>query len=102
MTCKCSSSSVALGVIVLVGCALAQPYAVHPVLQYSSYLGGSVWDSVSAVVVGANGYLYVAGTTRSYDFPTTPGAYQTRYGGDSGSGNYSTGDAFVSKIDPKQ
>lgn len=109
--CMISSSAVVTGFIVLVSnCAFAQanaggkrpliPPILRPVLQYSTYFGGSAIDSVSAVVIGADGYVYVAGTTRSEDFPITPGAYQTRYGGN-GSDTTGGGDAFVSKIDPK-
>ena len=38
------------------------------------------------------GNAYVTGYTASTDFPTTPGAFQTTYGGDQ--------DAFVTKLNP--
>jgi uncharacterized protein (TIGR03437 family) len=43
---------------------------------YSTYLGGSGSDSAAALAVGADGSLYVAGSTTSVDFPVTAGVYQ--------------------------
>src|SRR5471032_1433341 len=45
-------------------------------LIYSTYLGGSMIDVPKAVAVDANGAAYIAGTTLSADFPTTPGVLQ--------------------------
>ncbi len=59
-------------------------------LVFSTYLGGSGDDVGQGIAVDAGGNVYVAGDTRSSDFPTTPGAFDTSYnGGD---------DAFVVKI----
>jgi hypothetical protein len=48
-------------------------------LVYSTYLGGTLdepyWSA--SIAVDSAGYAYVAGTTLSPDFPTTPGAFQT-------------------------
>jgi hypothetical protein len=63
-------------------------------LIYSSYLGGSASDVGLGIAVNAAGNVYVAGTTSSLDFPTTPGAYQPHNGG--GDGGFS--DAFITKI----
>ncbi|MFL6273828.1 MAG: SBBP repeat-containing protein [Blastocatellia bacterium] len=66
-------------------------------LAYSTYLGGTSADTANGVKVDASGNAYVAGTTLSTGFPTTPGAFQTTYGG--ASGNYSNlGDGFVTKL----
>ena len=46
-------------------------------LVYSTYLGGAEEEQVSAVAVDSTGNAYVTGRTRSEDFPTTPGAFQT-------------------------
>jgi hypothetical protein len=46
-------------------------------LVYSTYLGGSASDQANAIAVDASGDAYVAGSTTSTDFPTTPGAFQT-------------------------
>ena len=59
-------------------------------LAYSTYLGGSGRDAGSGIAVDASGNAYVAGSSESSDFPTTPGAFQTAYAGNE--------DAFVSKL----
>jgi hypothetical protein len=59
-------------------------------LIYSTYLGGSGWDRGYSVKVDNNGNAYVTGQTRSANFPTTPGAYDTTRGG--------TDDAYVTKL----
>jgi hypothetical protein len=62
-------------------------------LVYSTYLGGSRVDQGSGIAVDAAGNAYVTGITLSSDFPTTPGAFQTAFGG-------ARGDAFVTKLNP--
>jgi hypothetical protein len=42
-------------------------------LVYSTYLGGTKGDSVSAIAVDSAGAAYMAGGTYAPDFPTTPG-----------------------------
>jgi len=64
--------------------------AAGSALIYSTYLGGSSLDDVFAIAVDGSGNAYVTGVTGSTDFPTTPGAFQTTYGGH--------GNAFVSKL----
>lgn len=62
-------------------------------LAYSTYLGGSggtTGDVGSGIDVDSLGNAYVTGYTESTDFPTTPGALQTAFGGKS--------DAFVAKV----
>jgi hypothetical protein len=71
----------------------SQPLVIDPVLTYSTYLGGSRGDTGAGVAVDAAGNAYVTGYTSSADFPTTPSAPQTTYGG----GSY---DAFVAKLNP--
>jgi hypothetical protein len=61
-------------------------------LLYSSFLGGSSYDGVSAVAVDAAGSAYTTGTTTDGFFQTTPGAYDTTYNG------IGEQDAFVTKI----
>ncbi len=62
-------------------------------LLYSTYLGGSSFDSGGAIAVDASGNAYVTGQTGSTNFPTTAGAFQTTYNG----GFY---DAFVTELNP--
>ena len=59
-------------------------------LAYSSYLGGSDEDLASGIAVDEAGAAYVTGATRSADFPTTPGAFDTSSNGES--------DPFVTKV----
>lgn len=44
-------------------------------IVYTTYFGGSADEYATAMAVGADGSVYVAGNTTSTDFPTTPGAY---------------------------
>ena len=65
---------------------------IDPVLDYSTYLGGSGTDNGTQVVVDSTGAAYVTGSTTSANFPTTVGAFQTTFG----SGTH----AFVTKLNP--
>jgi hypothetical protein len=62
-------------------------------LVYSTLLGGSGGDYGDGIAVDAAGDAYVTGRTYSTDFPTTPGAFQTFFGG------YQF-DGFVAKLNP--
>src|SRR3989475_3703491 len=70
--------------------------ATGSALIYSTFLGGDGFDDGFAIAVDPNCSIncsaYVTGQTFSPNFPTTPGAFQTIFGG-----SY---DAFVTKIDP--
>jgi Beta-propeller repeat len=59
------------------------------VLEYSTYLGGNGYDYGVAVDVDSNQYIYVAGATRSTNFPTL-NPLQAANGGET--------DAFVTKM----
>ncbi|HVN63782.1 MAG TPA: SBBP repeat-containing protein, partial [Candidatus Binataceae bacterium] len=52
---------------------------------YSSYLGGSggpgIGDWANGIAINTSGNAYVTGNAYSYDFPVTPGAFQTCAGG---------------------
>jgi hypothetical protein len=70
--------------------------AVSPAAQliYSSYLGGTGSDEGYAIEGDAAGNVYVAGMTKSYDFPVTKDALQTKLlGGPSG---------FLTKVNPSR
>jgi len=67
-----------------------RPLVIDPVLEWSSYLGGSFLDGATAIAVDATGDVYVTGRTEGgtntpplppgpssfNDFPTTPGTVQ--------------------------
>ncbi|MFZ2357851.1 MAG: SBBP repeat-containing protein, partial [Anaerolineae bacterium] len=46
-------------------------------LVFSTFVGGSGDDSLTALAVGSEGTLFLAGATASADFPTTAGAVST-------------------------
>jgi hypothetical protein len=81
---------------------IAKIYPTGSQLLYSTYLGGSLGDSINGLAVDASGNAYVAGTTSSPDFPVA-NAYQASGGPAMGQAApcnngliYDT--AFVSKI----
>ena len=61
-------------------------------LLYSTYLGGTLSDSVAGLAVDVSGNAYLTGYVLSPEFPVTAGAYDTSLGG--------TPDVFVTKINP--
>lgn len=61
-------------------------------LVYSTYLGGSSWDSGYGIAVDGERCAYVTGHTQSVDFPQV-NSYQPGYGGGSD-------DAFMTKFTP--
>jgi hypothetical protein len=54
---------------------------IDPVLSYSTYIGGSGLDQVTAVQLDPNGRLYVAGSTGTGDLSATDGAYNNANAG---------------------
>ncbi len=61
-------------------------------LEYSTFLDGSNGSQAYALAVTDSGSAIVGGETGSPDFPTTPGAYKTTFGG--------IIDAFLTRLDP--
>lgn len=60
-------------------------------LMFSTYLGGSNYDSAYSICLGQDGSIYISGSTESANFPTKLGI-QNSFGG--------VRDAFFSKLDP--
>src|SRR5713226_5107469 len=87
---RLSLAALGLGIISILQLPIASaPYS----LRYGTYLGGRHKDSVNAIAVDIDGNAYVAGTTLSVDFPSTPGVFLTKSGvfGDDYAG-------FISKL----
>ncbi|HYL78589.1 MAG TPA: hypothetical protein VEU96_30640 [Bryobacteraceae bacterium] len=59
---------------------------------YSTYFGGSAGESAAAMALGADGSVYLTGSTSSRDFPVTPGAYAST--------SPSSASNFVFKLNP--
>ncbi len=64
---------------------------IDPVIEYSTYLGGSIFEIAWEVAADAAGNAYIAGYTASSNFPTVS-PFQGQPGGQ--------GDAFVAKFAP--
>ena len=64
-------------------------------LLASTFLGGSFNDYFTSLTFDSSGNVFVGGCTDSSDFPTTPGAYDTSYGGGD---TFPGGDIFISKL----
>ncbi|MGO8796140.1 MAG: SBBP repeat-containing protein [Candidatus Sulfotelmatobacter sp.] len=68
-------------------------------LVYSTYLGGDTTATTqceacgTSIAVDSSGNAYVCGLTAEQNFPTTPGAYQTTF-----MGNTNGHDAFITKL----
>jgi hypothetical protein len=67
-------------------------------LVYSTFLGAGQEDNAACLAADGEGNVYVSGLTGSYNFPTTPGAWDVVYSG--GGGEYLAGDTFVAKLNP--
>jgi len=74
-----------------------RPLIIDPVLDYSTYLGGSGNDYGASVAVDASGNAYIIGQTASLNFPATIGSAEPTHA-PCGAGYCE--DAFVTKIDP--
>ena len=73
---------------------------IDPVLTYSTYLGGSHYDSGSAIAVDSLGSAYVTGTTNSNDFPSSVGSLDPSCGGAGSICSDFDSDVFVTKLSP--
>ncbi|RPI28689.1 MAG: hypothetical protein EHM61_04285, partial [Acidobacteria bacterium] len=68
---------------------------IDPILSYSTVFGGASIDEAVSVALDPDGYIYVAGTTSSKDFPVA-GPLQSALN----KGLSSSRDAFVAKLTP--
>ncbi|MGH9690431.1 MAG: beta strand repeat-containing protein [Candidatus Acidiferrales bacterium] len=78
----------------------SQPLIIDPVLDYSTYLGGSsLGDFAQGIAVDANGDAFITGQTFNATFPVGTGTIG--FDSNSPDGNIATnGAAFVSELDP--
>jgi hypothetical protein len=65
---------------------------IDPPLVYSTYVGGSSDDAITAMVTDRSGIIYMAGTTHSGDIAGTDNSFQGTPGG--------LTDIFVARINP--
>jgi uncharacterized protein (TIGR03437 family) len=75
-----------------------RPLIIDPVLNYSTYYGGSGNEAPRAIGTDAAGNVYIAGETSTQALKVTSGALQPAYGGET-TDPY-TGDAFIAKFTP--
>jgi len=68
----------------------AKELIIDPFLIYSTFLGGSKYDSCQDIVIDLHLNAYVVGYTTSINFPTNPGAFDKVL---------NDRDAFLSKLD---
>jgi hypothetical protein len=68
-----------------------RPLTIDPVISYSTYLGGSIFDIAWSIAVDPAGNAYIAGDAESLNFPTVQ-PHQPAPGGQ--------GDGFVAKFAP--
>lgn len=64
-------------------------------ILFSTRLGATNSDAAAAIHISQNNEIYIAGTTRSLDFPATPDAIQSELTSDP----FFVRDAFVMKVD---
>jgi hypothetical protein len=73
-------------------------------LMFSTYFGGLDVGHLNDMTIDPDDYIYITGSTRSVDFPTTAGAYQEEFVGEIDGcsvpfgGDYNCPDIFVSKL----
>lgn len=69
---------------------------IDPVIDWSTYFGGSEYDEIKDVRIGKDSFVYVVGSTNSTSNMATVGAHLTTFQGGS---NATGSDAFISKFD---
>ncbi len=67
-------------------------------LSYSTYLGGHHDDAGYGIAVNSAGEAFIAGYTRSTNFPTTPGSFQPSHSGSICAFGEPCTEAFITKL----
>jgi uncharacterized protein (TIGR03437 family) len=71
-------------------------------IVFATYVGGAKDDVAFTIALDKSNNVYIGGCTISTDFPTTAGAYQTRFGGSDAQNFFLIkGDGFVTKLNPQ-
>ena len=69
---------------------------IDPTIEWSTYLGGTLYDAINGITTNKDGYVYAVGATSSTASIATVGSYQVSFGG----GSNSVGaDAMLLKFD---
>jgi hypothetical protein len=69
----------------------ARTLVIDPVVDFSTYIGGSGGDAVNGIAVDGEGYIFLTGSTLSVNFPLQDPFDITLSG---------SSDAFIAKLDP--
>ena len=94
---KCVSVAIFATLAVLAWASTGHSYE----LAFSTYFGGSASETIRDVEIDPAGNVYVAGTTRSPDFPTTSGAYDEEVDTSLGTTQWGyNSEIFVAKFSP--
>ncbi len=86
-------------VSLLIGTAGADEYRYK--VAWATYVGGSEYEQLREVIPYPDGSILVGGQTSSPDLPVTPGAVQSKYGGEpagTGHGGIYSGDCFLMRL----
>lgn len=75
-------------------------------LEFSTYFGGTDYDRLFSATMDDAGFVYIAGSTQSPDFPTTAGAFQETFAGKIGGcgagppfgSTYNCDDGYLAKL----
>ncbi|MDX1984408.1 MAG: SBBP repeat-containing protein [Bryobacteraceae bacterium] len=70
----------------------SKPLVIDPVLTYSTFLGGGEVDVVRAAAIDPEGFVWVAGATRSQNFPVSADSTRAEPAGGT--------DIFIAKLNP--
>ncbi len=70
------------------------PLCIDPGLDWSTFIGGGQDDALRSVFVDPSGFIDVAGTSSSSDFPMSAGTFDSSFNGAT--------DAVVARFDPGQ
>ncbi len=101
-THRCDNNRLALSLPLLLLASTAALCADRSYdLAFSTFLGGRAGEGIRDVEVDRAANIYVAGTTRSADFPTTRGAYREKLDTSRGTSRWGyNSDIFVAKFAP--